>query len=248
MAKLAERRLLYTGPLCKALCVDPPEISDVLSQPTRARLFSLVGELKRPVPTEELAERVGLHVNGVRRHLERLAKAGLVERRKSSRGRGRPRDEWTVAASASPGGERPRAYADLARWLARAIPADPGRLREIERTGREIGREVAPAAIDGTAQDFVGVLAALGFQPDLSIDRDGVTRCRLCNCPYRDSVTENPEVICTLHRGMTAGILDEIAPEARLEAFQPHDPGRAGCLVEVVGAGWSGEEGVDEEA
>ena len=52
----------------------PPD--DALAQPTRARLFGLLGELRRPVGTEELAERVQLHVNGVRGHLERLRKPG----------------------------------------------------------------------------------------------------------------------------------------------------------------------------
>ncbi len=34
---------------------------DALGQPTRARLFSLLDELKRPASTEELAEELGLH-------------------------------------------------------------------------------------------------------------------------------------------------------------------------------------------
>ena len=41
---------------------------DVLAQPTRARLFALLGELKRPAGTVELADRLGLHPNGVRIH------------------------------------------------------------------------------------------------------------------------------------------------------------------------------------
>ena len=91
-------------------------------------------------------------------------------------------------------------------------------------------------------------MVALGFQPELEIDGDKTTRCRLCNCPYRDSVKENQEVVCTLHRGITAGLLDELAPEARLETFEPHDPDRAGCLIEVVGAGWGGEGLAGDEA
>jgi len=44
----------------------------VLSQPTRARLFAMLGELSRPAGTVELADRLDLHPNGVRIHLERL--------------------------------------------------------------------------------------------------------------------------------------------------------------------------------
>ncbi|HSD81778.1 MAG TPA: winged helix-turn-helix domain-containing protein, partial [Solirubrobacteraceae bacterium] len=111
-----------------------------LAQPTRARLFALLGELRRPAGTAELAGRLGLHPNGVRMHLERLREAGLVERARARQPRGRPRDAWTIAPNARPGGDPPTAYADLGRWLARAIPARPGRLRDVEAAGREIGR------------------------------------------------------------------------------------------------------------
>src|SRR5947199_318515 len=57
--------------------------------------------------------------------------------------------------------------------------------------------------------------------------------CRLGNCPYRDSVKENQAVVCGLHRGITAGILTELDPGAKLTGFEPRDPERAGCLIEV---------------
>ena len=86
-----------------------------------------------------------------------MQEAGLVERRQERAGRGRPGDRWTVAPGAQPSGQPPSAYASLAVWLARAIPAGPTRLREVERTGREIGRELAPKEngdpVGGTAPD-----------------------------------------------------------------------------------------------
>jgi|SRR5665213_2727083 len=115
----------------------------VLSQPTRARLFAMLGELSRPAGTVELADRLDLHPNGVRIHLERLEQAGLVVRGRAPQPRGRPRDVWAIAPDARPAGGPPRAYAALGRWLGRAIPARPGRLREVLTAGREIGRELA---------------------------------------------------------------------------------------------------------
>ena len=58
---------------------------------------------------------------------------------------------------------------------------------------------------------------------------------RLGNCPYRDAVRENQPVVCALHRGLTRGLLDQLAPAARLASFVPKDPDRAGCLIEVEG-------------
>lgn len=207
---------------------------DVLAQPTRARLFSLLDELKRPASTEELAQELGLHPNGVRVHLERLLEAELVARTRSPRPRGRPRDEWSIAPDARPGGESPNAYGDLVRWLARAIPARQSRLRDVEAAGREIGRELAPKAAVPADVAMRSALSALGFQPELDM-KQGTLACTLGNCPYRDAVRENQEVVCTLHRGLTRGLLDIIDPKAKLTSFVPRDPDAAGCLIEVRG-------------
>ena len=206
---------------------------DVLAQPTRARLFALLRELRRPAGTEELASRLGLHPNGVRIHLDRLLGAGLVVRGHEARPRGRPRDEWSLSPEGAPGGLRPRAYRDLSRWLARAIPPQPSRLRDVERAGREIGREIAPtdaASVDSALRD---TLTGLGFQPLVERDHSGRLYCRLRNCPYRDSVRDNQEIVCTLHRGITQGMLDVLEPDARLTSFVPHDPDAAGCEIEI---------------
>jgi predicted ArsR family transcriptional regulator len=214
----------------------PGTPDDLLSQPTRARLFEALGELRRPAGTEELAARLGLHPNGVRVHLERLREGGLVTRERSRGQRGRPRDMWSVSSTARPLGEPPRAYSDLGRWLARAIVPGRASLRRVEATGREIGREIAPAAGEaGREQDMRAVLASLGFQPEREPGPGGRLTYRLRNCPYRDAVRENHEVVCTLHRGLTRGLLDAIAPDTDLVSFVPHDPDDARCIVELRG-------------
>jgi predicted ArsR family transcriptional regulator len=93
-----------------------------LSQPTRARLFALLSDLQRPAVTAELAERLGLHPNGVRVHLERMRRAGLVVRARTQQPRGRPPDAWTIAPQARPADAAPSADRDLGR---REIPCGP---------------------------------------------------------------------------------------------------------------------------
>ena len=164
-----------------------------------------------------------------------MREAGLVERARPRQARGRPRDAWTIAPGARPAGQPPNAYADLGRWLARAIPALPKRLRDVEATGRAIGRELAPGEAASTAQAFEITLASLGFQPERRVADDGAVTFCLGNCPYRDAVRENQEVVCTLHRGLTRGLLDVLEPNARLAGFVPRDPDEAGCLIELGG-------------
>jgi predicted ArsR family transcriptional regulator len=214
----------------------PSGHEDVLSQPTRAKIFGALSDARRPMGTDEVAERLGLHPNGVRLHLDRLLDAGLVTRERPRRSRGRPRDMWMIAPDARPGGSRPTGYADLGRWLARAAPATRAGLRTIEATGREIGRGLAPlGSVEPAEGQMHATLSALGFSPRRELDQAGVLTYELCNCPYRDAVIENRDAICTLHRGITQGLLDELSPKTKLSAFVPKDPDTAGCLIELRG-------------
>jgi predicted ArsR family transcriptional regulator len=216
--------------------MDLPTSDQPLAQPTRARLFRALSELRRPAGTEELARRLELHPNGVRAHLDRLREAGLVTRERTRQSRGRPRDMWALAPSARPGGDPPTAYTDLGRWLARVIRSGRASLRAVEANGREIGRELAAGDAGGSPEEqMYATLVSLGFQPQPQLAPDGGLTYRLCNCPYRDAAAGNQDVVCTLHRGVTRGLLDGLAPKTKLAGFVPRDPHAAGCLIELRG-------------
>jgi predicted ArsR family transcriptional regulator len=229
--------VVFPAGLCETKGMDVPSPAPAtLAQPTRARLFSLLGSLHRPAPTEELAERVGLHPNGVRVHLERLAADGLVTRHRERRARGRPRDTWAINPDAQPGGDPPTAYAELASWLVRTLLTVHARTRDVEAVGREIGSEL-PAGDEAAPaeQRFYDVLATLGFQPEREPPTADRLTYRLRNCPYRAVVRERQSLVCGLHRGLTRGLLDSIDAKTRLSGFEPQDPDQAGCLVELRG-------------
>lgn len=214
----------------------PTGPSGPLAQPTRAQLFRLLNDLRRPAGTEELADRLKLHRNGVRLHLERLAEAGLVARETTRQARGRPRDMWSIAPDASPGGDPPSGYASLGRWLTQVLARGKTSQRAVEAAGREIGRGLAPDGGSGSPeQQLHQVFVTLGFQPRREPEPAGGLTYRLCNCPYRDAASESQAVVCTLHRGITRGLLDALEPSTKLTSFEPHDPYEAGCLVRLSG-------------
>jgi predicted ArsR family transcriptional regulator len=207
-----------------------------LIQPTRARIFTLLAELRRPAGTDELAKQLGLHPNGVRIHLERMQAAGLIDRRRERQARGRPRDSWSISTNALPGGDPPTAYSDLGRWLVRAITATDISEADVEEAGMRIGRDMAPAeSCDLAEQQLFDVLSALGFQPEREInDARELTYC-LGNCPYRDVVRERQSLVCGLHRGMIRGLIETLDDSTELTAFVARDPDVAGCEVALVG-------------
>jgi predicted ArsR family transcriptional regulator len=210
----------------------PPE-DELLAEPIRARLLKALTELRRPATTQELASLVGRHPNTVRVQLARLSDAGVLECRRSPQPRGRPRQEWAIGERARLAGQPPQAYGQLAEWLARAI-GRTGRMADIEAGGREIGREIAPSASDRSAADALhDALSAMGFAPRPEAI-DGGVRYVLGNCPYRDAVAQNQTAVCSLHRGITTGLLDRLDPAARLADFVARDPYEAGCLIDVA--------------
>ena len=209
-------------------------VEDVLALPIRARLFAALSDLRRPGTTRELADRVGRHPNTVRVQLGQLLDAGLVERRTTRQTRGRPRDEWAIAREAKPAGQPPQAHGQLSHWLARALGAS-GDFERIERSGREIGREIAPEARGrGLAETMQDTLTSLGFTPARERPAPDRLRYVLGNCPYRDAVRQNQPAVCTLHRGITSGLLDRLDPQARLADFVAKDPDTAGCVIDVT--------------
>src|SRR3954452_9716960 len=214
----------------------PTRPGDVLAQATRARLFARLSELRRPASTEELADELELHPNGIRMHLERLHEVGLVVREREQRARGRPRDAWAISPEAQPGGDPPTGYAELSRWLVRSLASGSARVRDVEATGRQIGRELALVDADGTAEPRMHVvLVALGFQPERAACAEDRLTYVLRNCPYREAVRERQPLVCGLHRGMTRGMLDVLDPKTKLVGFVPKDPDAAGCLIELRG-------------
>lgn len=215
----------------------PIRPGDALAQPTRARAFALLGTLRRPASTEELAEELGLHPNGVRLHLERLHAAGLVDRRRERIARGRPRDTWAISPDAQPAGDPPTGYAELSRWLVRSLAATGAQVDDMEAVGRRIGRGLAGEhdSAGTVEQQLFDILAALGFAPEREpLGQDRLVY-RLRNCPYREAVYERQPLVCGLHRGLTSGLLETLDPDTRLVGFEPQDPGSAGCLIRVHG-------------
>ena len=78
-------------------------------------------------------------------------------------------------------------------------------------------------------------LASMGFAPARHVEPSGALTYELCNCPYRDAVRENQPVVCTLHRGITRGLLDVLAPRHEAVRFVAREPVAAGCLIELSG-------------
>ena len=188
--------------------------------PTRTRVLRVLREVGTPVSAAEVAERLGVHTNSARFHLDALAEAGMVQRGAEGRSApGRPKVLYAVSAAlpAEDGGWR-----ELATILTRAL-ADPTPSPALaaEVAGEAHGRVLAAGLQHESAPTRVAaVLGRLGFESSARPTRAGA-RIDIRPCPFLDLARSHGEVVCGVHRGLLAGMLDTLDPSLALERLEP---------------------------
>ena len=214
-----------------------PSPAEALAQPSRRRIAEILSGAPAGLTPFELAQAVGLHHNAVRRHLEVLARAGVVRsERDAAAGRpGRPSRRYRLVATE---GLAEAGHRELVRLLIELIRRAGASEHDVEEFGRDEGRLLGHGQRTGAG--IVETLAGLGFAPDdvteSAAKGRGELDLRLRRCPFVDAVlAEGGHLVCALHRGLTLGVLDATAPDAYLAAFEIRDPIAAGCRVLVRG-------------
>ncbi|WP_407342678.1 helix-turn-helix transcriptional regulator [Pengzhenrongella phosphoraccumulans] len=230
----------------------------VLSGVSRVAVLEVVRS-DGPLDVQAISQRVGLHPNTVRAHLDQLMEARLVESSVSPRATpGRPRLNFaavagTVADPADP-------YRMLAGLLAGAVGASvpaPGAVAADlgSRWGHQAVRVGGPGGEvpDGSGVDddvvvdrLCALLVAVGFEPAVaevypeagrdvpgSRAADGSTLIELHRCPFGDVAREHRDVVCGVHLGLMQGALEQLhasTTAVRLEPFAHPDL----CLVHLT--------------
>lgn len=195
--------------------VDRLPIFKALGDDTRFAIYQELAQSPAPCSASELAERLALHPNTVRPHLDRMREAGLVEVEPIHRGTvGRPQLRYSLAPGAPGLGLDPPAHTLLAGLLAALAEQLGGDGLDAANLGRRWGSDA-----NGRRQSGRGCLAALvaeldrlGFDPvetELVSAEDGDRRVRVdfLHCPFRELAEAYPELVCSLHRGIVEGVV-----------------------------------------
>lgn len=201
-------------------------------QSGRSRVLALLRSSDAALTIGDVAERLGLHVNSARLHLERLARAGLAERDSRRReGRGRPNVVYTAVPLVEPDAtpEEHSGFRLLAEILAAHVAAtDPHPAQAAATAGRSWGRALAAGPAADAADedrahgdprsDVVALMERLGFAPRDGRDADAI---ELHRCPFGQVAGRHSAVVCGVHLGLLQGALEERrAPvDAALEPF-----------------------------
>jgi len=207
----------------------PLEVLKALGDDSRRRIYELLAAAAAPLSTAEVAGLAGLHPNTVRPHLERLREAGLVEVVIASTGSvGRPQHRYrTCGAFAS----TDAAQALLCRSLL-SVAADAGiDGDDMVDLGREQGRRDGAAAHGDALAALEAQQQRLGFAPTVT-GRSSASTMAFGHCPFRELAEERPDLVCALHSGLVAGLVDEVG-DCAVRAFYPLVE-REPCRVDLV--------------
>jgi predicted ArsR family transcriptional regulator len=197
-----------------------------LAEPSRARILAELADAG-PLDARELAERVDLHVNTVRVHVNALADAGLVESETlPPNGRGRPRVAYrATAAAGDEGGRRYRLLAEILTALVARFGAEASeQLVEIgEAWGHYLVDSPPPYAElsdEQAVERLLALLAEIGFQPVLEQQARG-RQIHMRPCPFLELARAHQDVICPIHLGLMRGALDELGATTRATRLEP---------------------------
>lgn len=212
--------------------------------PRRRAVLDVLRDSGAPLGVTEVADRMGVHPNTVRFHLDALVGQGAVERTAGEvSGPGRPPMVYAPRPGMDRGGRR--GYQLLANiLLSQLASTGPGAGAAATEAGRRWGRylvDQVPPSHRTTAAESVerlaGLLADLGFEPAVDAGAGAApARVQLRHCPFLELAEEYGAIVCPLHLGLMQGALAELdAPvtAARLEPFAEPDV----CLVHFAPSG-----------
>lgn len=194
----------------------PASGNSALSRLSHARreVLDVLVMQSEPVTAHHIAHALHQHHNTIREHLDGLRRIGLVIRVKGPAvGRGRPPWFYSATEAASEDGGV-NDYAGLAAALAGHIArTSKTPIIEAEDAGRHWGKNLLPqeeSVADKSSENIVfTLLDDLGYSPELdnSFKVDGDTRLRLRRCPLLAAANQNPDVVCSVHRGLIEGVI-----------------------------------------
>jgi predicted ArsR family transcriptional regulator len=194
---------------------------------SRADVLDMLRAADGPLGVRDVAQRIGLHPNTARFHLEALVDAGMAVRETEDRETpGRPRIGYRAATDGPAGRRRYRLLAEMLTSLIAGTMPEPG--SAAEDAGREWGAYLAEQprpyqrlTADEALAKLTAIMGELGFAPQAEADGEGQHRLRLRRCPFREVAQHHQDIICSLHLGLMRGGLARMRAPVTADRLDP---------------------------
>lgn len=218
------------------------DLTSSLGDPTRRAIYIAVRESAEPLTTSKVATLFDIHPNVARHHLDRLADDGYLrvshQRRSGGPGAGRPAKTYEATSKEVSVHFAPRRFEMLVEMLFKVIEElSPPDVSDIaERVGRTYGQQLAAEiggpdqpGYDEAVQAVASAMTGLGFSVDPDVEGQ---RLLTSHCPFGETATSHPEVICSLDRGIVAGLFGALSVPCNPVVF-PHTELGDDCVTRV---------------
>ncbi|MBV8348339.1 MAG: helix-turn-helix domain-containing protein [Mycolicibacterium sp.] len=177
-----------------------------------------------PLSINEIAERLAVHPNTVRFHLEALVKTGQAEYAEVDHAKpGRPPLMFRAVPGMDPGG--PRHYRMLASIFADAIASAPDPVARAVAAGRAWAEQLTGAADAPSRRQAIDRLTALltdwGFAPEKRSKPTKLGEIGLRSCPFLELARTRRDVVCAVHLGLMQGALSGWDAPITVHALTP---------------------------
>ncbi|HTM86440.1 MAG TPA: helix-turn-helix domain-containing protein [Mycobacterium sp.] len=187
----------------------------------RRDVLAALRDADAPLGVAAIAERLGVHSNTVRFHLDSLVAAGQVQRVLAPPAKpGRPPQLYVASPGMDPGG--PRHYRLLAEALVDSVARgrDPqGRATAGGRAmGARLGASRQSAARREPVEQLLDLLDELGFAPQPQTDAALID---LRHCPFLELAQAWPEVVCPVHLGLMQGAMEGWDAPVSVDGLRP---------------------------
>lgn len=214
-------------------------MGEARERPRRAEVLDALRSSGAPLGVTEVAERIGVHANTVRFHLDALTAEGEVVRTlEQPSGPGRPRAVYAARPGMNRGGIR--SYRLLAQILLSQLSSSGGGAEKAAtQAGRDWGRFLADRPPpyqrltgEQATSRLVALLADLGFAPEAQTAGPEPEVIRLRHCPFLELAEGYGQLVCRVHLGLMQGALAELRTPVTATGLTPFaEPGA--CLAHL---------------
>lgn len=218
------------------------DLTSSLGDPTRRAIYIAVRESAEPMTTSKVAALFDIHPNVARHHLDRLADDGYLRvsqaRRPGGPGAGRPAKTYEPTNKEVSVHFAPRRFEMLTEMLFQVLDevSPPDVAAVAEKVGRSYGERLAAEiggadepGYDEAVQAVASAMTGLGFSVDPDVEGQ---RLLTSHCPFGETATNHPEVICSLDRGIVAGLFGALSVPCNPVVI-PHKAPDEDCVTQV---------------
>lgn len=197
------------------------DLTSALGDPTRRAIYIAVRESPDPLTTSSVAALFAIHPNVARHHLDILVDEGYIKvsarRPAGGPAAGRPARSYETTNKEVSVHFAPRRFEMLTEMLFKVLEElAPENVSDVaERVGRAYGEQLASEigapdepGYDAAVQAVASAMTGLGFSVDPDVEGQ---RLLTSHCPFGETATTHPEVICSLDRGIVAGLFGALS-------------------------------------